>query len=856
MSYIEQINSVTNLTISDIISISQDLLPHQYHNKPWNLVNHGVGLLSAEDQLCAYIMAYAEMHEVKCRAAFQNFPFDELVSGFEIIDWGCGQGIASLTLIEMLRDRDKLHLLQKVTLIEPSDIALRRAVVNVKKATNGARSIVAIRRYLPNEGAENEITGITYEKDVVIHLFSNILDIPSVNLERLAQIVGTRGHRHYIMCMGPKNSGAHRIDQFCSIFNAETYISNIDSSLYGYTLATRKSYSCKTKCLKFENGTLNIENAHNYITPVTVDGEPIYDDYDPRILQNNNVSNQHIKWLCDLFGRQLADNDHIYVRPNINGDTPDIVIVRPDKGVLLVNVCESTDRADVERAMDIVCKYQKNIINVHVKGLLGSLINDSKTLACIKMMLYIPNLPKDVVDTFEIDNRYVHLICSDYHDNNQLLHDLQFDRYSRAFTRSVFEHFVSIIASKWHSYRQGEHIALTSVQKPLVESVAGAQRKINGVAGSGKTQVLALRAVNAHLRTGRKVLVLTFNITLVNYLKHRIGKVRADFSWDNIYVSSYHQFFRTMAINHKLSPTRDSYDNENYFSTVADSLEKYAAIFIDEVQDYKTEWLRILHDYFLENDGEFVVFGDAKQNIYNRQLDKNGFIRLDIIGGVWNNSLNRGMRFSNGQLANLAQEYQRHFFQAVEEINHANLELQFDNSCIQYWNIDPRSSYRDIANKCLEVVRQDELESGDIVILSQYCETIRELDYVLRTECGQQVVTTNERRETYDYLKNKYNERGLKSELEKIRRHKRRHFTIDSNILKLSTINSFKGWDSKVVFLILTRAQYEQIPLDDMDIENEHSVIYVAITRARERLYIINVGNETYDNFFQQYSTR
>jgi superfamily I DNA/RNA helicase len=41
-----------------------------------------------------------------------------------------------------------------------------------------------------------------------------------------------------------------------------------------------------------------------------------------------------------------------------------------------------------------------------------------------------------------------------------------------------------------------------------------------------------------------------------------------------------------------------------------------------------------------------------------------------------------------------------------------------------------------------------------------------------------------------------------------------------------------------------------------MDIENEHSVIYVAITRARERLYIINVGNKTYDNFFQQYSTR
>ena len=29
-------------------------------------------------QLNAYTAAYGEMHQIKCRAAFQNFPFDQL----------------------------------------------------------------------------------------------------------------------------------------------------------------------------------------------------------------------------------------------------------------------------------------------------------------------------------------------------------------------------------------------------------------------------------------------------------------------------------------------------------------------------------------------------------------------------------------------------------------------------------------------------------------------------------------------------------------------------------------------------------------------------------------------------------
>lgn len=58
----------------------------------------------------------------------------------------------------------------------------------------------------------------------------------------------------------------------------------------------------------------------------------------------------------------------------------------------------------------------------------------------------------------------------------------------------------------------------------------------------------------------------------------------------------------------------------NFFESVRNQLEKYETILIDEIQDYKTSWIRILKEYFLVPNGEFIVFGDEKQNIYDLEL--------------------------------------------------------------------------------------------------------------------------------------------------------------------------------------------------------------------------------------------
>lgn len=63
----------------------------------------------------------------------QPYFFDQLNEVIEIVDWGCGQGIASLCFLQVLKERDKGYyeqFIRKITLIEPSKSALQRAVFN------------------------------------------------------------------------------------------------------------------------------------------------------------------------------------------------------------------------------------------------------------------------------------------------------------------------------------------------------------------------------------------------------------------------------------------------------------------------------------------------------------------------------------------------------------------------------------------------------------------------------------------------------------------------------------------------------------------------------------------------------
>ena len=161
--------------IDGIISRAKAELPYQYRNSPWTFIDHGRRLLTSVNELNAYLCAYGEMHKVKCYSALQNFPYDKLPQRIEIVDWGCGQGIATICLMDCLYDRGLLQRLKKVTLIEPSQVAISRAAENINNALRGWNvEVKVLQKYLPSfTPSISEIRSLEMRYPGTIHLFSN-----------------------------------------------------------------------------------------------------------------------------------------------------------------------------------------------------------------------------------------------------------------------------------------------------------------------------------------------------------------------------------------------------------------------------------------------------------------------------------------------------------------------------------------------------------------------------------------------------------------------------------------------------------------------------------------------------------
>ena len=75
--------------------------------------------------------------------------------------------------------------------------------------------------------------------------------------------------------------------------------------------------------------------------------------------------------------------------------------------------------------------------------------------------------------------------------------------------------------------------------------------------------MLAQRAVNAHIRHKNEVLILTYNITLRNYIHDNLNRVREEFNWNNFHINHYHHFIISTAnnLNIEISNLEDC-DNE------------------------------------------------------------------------------------------------------------------------------------------------------------------------------------------------------------------------------------------------------------------------------------------------------
>lgn len=147
------------MNIDRLVEQCYNALPPSWKNNPWSYLDHGKAILDSDDKLNAYIASYGEMHIMKCRLAMNNIPFDDLESqDFEIFDWGCGQGLGTLTLLQFLAERELLYRVKRINLIEPSNYAINRAKSWVSQSVNVRTEIRVFNRFIPSNDSSFGMT--------------------------------------------------------------------------------------------------------------------------------------------------------------------------------------------------------------------------------------------------------------------------------------------------------------------------------------------------------------------------------------------------------------------------------------------------------------------------------------------------------------------------------------------------------------------------------------------------------------------------------------------------------------------------------------------------------------------------
>ena len=198
-------------SFDDILAVSRAFVPVEYRHCPWVVTKSGKAVYDDEAVLACYISAYGALHQAKINHALRGFPYRELTNDFEVFDWGCGQGLASVCFIDSLEKQRKTNILKKITLIEPSTFALSRAKINLERRLP-EKELVCINAYLPptlDNETQNTLNSITACYPTIVHLFSNILDISAIDLKKLAKIAAIPGHTNIFVCINPLGHGAN-----------------------------------------------------------------------------------------------------------------------------------------------------------------------------------------------------------------------------------------------------------------------------------------------------------------------------------------------------------------------------------------------------------------------------------------------------------------------------------------------------------------------------------------------------------------------------------------------------------------------------------------------------------------------
>lgn len=402
-------------------------------------------------------------------------------------------------------------------------------------------------------------------------------------------------------------------------------------------------------------------------------------------------------------------------------------------------------------------------------------------------------------------------------------------RFSSQFMNKVIANQLRIWLIEPESNReQRTSINYNTKQLDYVNSrTKSGYRRIRGSAGSGKSVVLVGRAVEL-MEERKKVLVVNFNITMLNYLQDLAVRInpqaRRKVTWLNFH-NLCGRLCGEAGLNQEMAKlfqqSVEFPDNDQYCSLVNEAIDrfsndyedyKYDAILVDEGQDFSLKWWDILRR-LLNDNGEMLLVADSTQDIYEQAT-------------LWTDESMKGAGF-RGDWVELEGTYRlpdvliplvvsfSDTFLHKEMVNtpvKAQMEINFNKTYLGWEQVNSLNS-NIIENIILDIrsflIDKQELSMNDISILVQDKSLGKDVCSVL-DKIGIRHINI--------FSFDKDSETSIKEE----RARKMAFYKGDTRI-KVCTIHSFKGWESKAILLFLNKA--EEV--------HDYSLIYTGLTRLK-----------------------
>ncbi len=632
-------------------------------------------------------------------------------------------------------------------------------------------------------------------------------------------------------------------------------------------------------------------------------------------IQRLKVSPTPGEWnLIHYLKDQLDDTYEVFFNPYLDGDRPDIIILKEHCSAFIIEVkdwdlknykitennkwevhdgSKSSKKASPHSQ---AFRYKKNLYDLHLPIVGLARLTNPNFYNLVHCFVYFHNSDKIAIDSlyFPTEERQKEeqsrlneamqekkLAFESYEKKREYLarrkRNIQRDKNMSfgsdrlghlvkkikqnskhvLFDENVYRDFKRRLSPPKHTLNQGTPIKFDNKQLSLTNS-ENVKGKIKGVAGCGKTSILSQRAINAHQRHDSTVLILTFNITLKNYIRDKISDIQGNRDFSIFEISNYHQFFNSQVnnIGQDFGELIERYGIDRIYSIdifQGFDVPKYQTILVDEIQDYQSEWVKIIRDNFLEEDGEMILLGDESQNIYQRDFSRSPVIAQGF--GRWI-KLTRSYRTNlDSPLNQLFKDFQlkflieRHSDIEITDVSSAQVSMGF--SLLKYEEIPIKDWKKSVFDSIKIYIKSYDLHPNDVVILSSKISLVRQLNELWiedeKTHCmfetyaelatciNMSVENLKELSDDEINIRIKQN----KEDVDRVRRAKKNHFYANSGLVKLSTIHSYKGLESKTVFYVMS---------EDDDAE----IVYTSITRSSENLVIFDVGsNNKYSTFLK-----